>query len=399
MKKVVVVAAARTAIGSLGGTLKDVMPEVLLSDVIKGVIGMAGIEGSLINEVIAGHVKQTSDCPNIARLSALMAGLPENIPGYTVQRQCGSGIQAIVCGMQQILCGFSETVLACGVESMSTAPFYIRGARFGIGNGNALLVDPLTEGGVRSQPFERYGNYSMIQTADRVASEYQVSREEQDQFACDSQRKAIAAIEAGRFEDEIIPIKVPQKKRGDILFDTDEYPKRNVDLEKLAALKPIYEEGTVTAGNASGRNDGAAAMIIMAEERAIALGLRPIAEIVGAAAAGVDPRVMGIGPIPAVQALMEKPALKGLTIDDFGLIELNEAFAAQALACIRELGLDPDRVNVNGGGIALGHPLGCTGIRISATLLHEMAKRDVRYGLATLCIGGGQGIAIAYQKY
>jgi acetyl-CoA C-acetyltransferase len=395
MKKAVIISAVRTPIGTIGGTLKDVPPEVLVKTAIEGAVNKIGLDKSLIDEVIIGQTKQTTDAPNIARVAALMAGIPEGVPAYTVHRQCASGLQAMVNGLQQIQCGYSDIILAGGVESMSTAPFYIRNARFGVGNGNTVFVDPNVESQPKSQPKDIYGTFNMIQTADTVAKEFNVSREEQDEFALASQQKAIAAIDNNRFADEIVPVIIPQRKGDAVVFDTDEYPKRSTTLEKLAKLKPIFPGGTVTAGNASGRNDGAAALVIMSQEKAVELGLEPLVKILGTAAVGVDPRIMGIGPVPATRKLLQKLAM---SIEDFGLVEINEAFAAQSVACAKELNLDMDNLNVNGGAIALGHPLGCSGARISATLIHEMKKRQEKYGLATICVAGGLGMAIAFEN-
>jgi acetyl-CoA C-acetyltransferase len=398
MREVVVVSAVRTPIGSIGGTLKNILPENLLKIAYEGAVEKAGIAKDIIDEVIAGQAKQTTDAPNIARVAALMSRIPEDVPSYTVHRQCASGMQAMLNGMQQIQCGYSDTVLVGGVESMSTAPFYIRNARFGVGNGNGVFVDPNIESQPKSQPNDIYGTFNMIQTADNVARQFHVSREEQDEFALNSQRRAVAAIDAGKFKDEIVPVIIPQKKKDPIVFATDEYPKRNTDMQQLAKLKPIFAEGFVTAGNASGRNDGASALVLMAKEKASELGLKPLARIIAGAAAGVDPRIMGIGPIAATRKLLKTLAADGLGLDAFELFEINEAFAAQSVACVKELGLDPERVNVNGGAIALGHPLGCSGARISTTLIHEMHKRNVRYGMASICIAGGLGMAMAFEK-
>ncbi|MCD8068320.1 MAG: thiolase family protein [Lachnospiraceae bacterium] len=399
MKDVVVVSAVRTPLGSIGGTLKNTLAEELLAVVYQAAVERAGIEKDVIDEVIAGQAKQSTDAPNIARVAALKVGIPERIPAYTVHRQCASGMQAILSGMQQIMSGFSDVLLVGGVESMSTAPFYLRGARFGVGNGNTFLVDPNTESQPKSQPEEIYGTFNMIQTADNVAEKYHITREECDAFGLASQRKAVAAIDAGRFAEEITPVYVPRRKQEPLCFDTDEYPKRDTNEEKMAKLRPIFPGGVTTAGNASGRNDGACAMVIMSAEKAAELGVRPLVKIIGAAAAGVDPRYMGTGPIEATRKLMKKLTPEtGLTLDDFGLIEINEAFAAQSLACIKELGLDPEKVNVNGGAIALGHPLGCSGARISTTLIYEMLRRDTKYGLASICVAGGLGMAMAFEK-
>lgn len=394
MDDVVIVSAVRTPIGTIGGTLKNVLPEVILSAAFKGAIDKLGLDTSLIDEVIAGQTKQSTDAPNIARVASLMSGIPEAVPAYTVHRQCASGMQAMTNGMQQIQCGYSDIVLAGGVESMSTAPFYIRNARFGVGSGNGLFLDPNVESQPKSQPSNIYGVFNMIQTADNVAKQYDVSREAQDEFALQSQMRAGAAMDAGKFVDEIVPVILPQRKKDPIVFSVDEYPKRDTNIEKLAKLKPIFEGGTVTAGNASGRNDGACALLLMSATKAKELGLKPLAKIIGAAAAGVDPRIMGIGPIAAVEKLL--PKLK-MTINDFGLYEINEAFAAQSVACARALKMDPEKLNVNGGAIALGHPLGCSGARISTTLIYEMRKRNEQFGLASICIAGGLGMAMAFE--
>lgn len=395
MRDVVIVSAVRTALGSIGGTLKNVQPETLSSIVMEGAIEKAGIEKTIIDEVIFGQAKQTTDAPNIARVAALMARIPEEIPAYSVHRQCASGMQSILNGMQQIQTGYSDVVLVGGVESMSTAPFYVRNARFGVGSGTTQFIDPNTESQPKSQPSDVYGTFNMIQTADNVAEKYHVTREECDAFGLASQRKAVKAIDEGKFKDEIVPVVIPQRKKDPIVFDTDEYPKRDTDEAKMAKLKPIFEGGVTTAGNASGRNDGAAAMVIMAAEKAQELGLKPIAKILGASAAGVDPRYMGIAPVPATQKLLKK---LNMQIDDFPLVEINEAFAAQSVACAKELGIKEERLNVNGGAIALGHPLGCSGCRISTTLLHEMMKRGEKYGLAAICVAGGLGMAMAFER-
>lgn len=398
MRDVVVVSAVRTPIGSIGGTLKNIQPEDILKVALQGAIDKAGIDKEIIDEVVAGQAKQSTDAPNIARVTSLMIRIPESTPAYTVHRQCASGMQAILNAMQQIQCDYSDVVLVGGVESMSTAPFYVRNARFGVGNGNTVFVDPNIESQPRSQPSDIYGTFNMIQTADNVAEKFHVTREACDEFALSSQQKAIAAIDSGRFKDEIVSVVIPQRKGDPIVFDTDEFPKRNTDMEKLGKLKPIFEGGVTTAGNASGRNDGAAALVLMSAEKARQFGVKPLAKIISGTAAGVDPRIMGTGPIAATRKLMGKLKPIGHKLSDFGLVEINEAFAAQSVACVNELNLDIERVNVNGGAIALGHPLGCSGARISVTLLHEMQKRDVRYGLSTICIAGGLGMAMAFEK-
>lgn len=394
MQDIAILSAVRTPIGSLGGSLKNVQPEKLLETAYTGAIAKAGIAVADIDEVIAGQTKQTTDAPNVARVAALLAKIPEEIPSYTVHRQCASGLQAIWNGMQEIWCGDAELVLAGGVESMSTAPFYIRGARFGVGSGNGVFVDPNVESQPRSQPSEIYGTFNMIQTADNVAVKYNVSRKEQDDFALASQQRAVAAIDSGRFKDEIVPVNVPQRKGAVLVFDTDEYPKRNTNAEKMAGLRTIFKDGTVTAGNASGRNDGAAAVVLASQEKAKALGLKPLAYIKACTAVGVDPRYMGIAPVPAVQKLLGKVNWK---IEDVDLFEINEAFAAQAVACAKELHIPHDKLNVNGGAIALGHPLGCSGARIVVTLVHEMMKRGSKRGIAAICVAGGLGMAAAIE--
>lgn len=399
MRDVVIVAAVRTPIGSIGGTLKQIMPEDLTAGVIEAVIKRAGIRKEMVDEVIIGQAKQTTDAPNIARVAALIAGIPEEIPSYSVHRQCASGMQAILNGMQQIQCGYSDVVVAGGVESMSTAPFYLRGARFGVGNGNTLLVDPNTESQPKSQPSAIYGAFNMIQTADNVAVKYGITREECDRFALNSQHKATAAIDSGRFQAEIAPVYVPRRKAEPLCFDTDEYPKRDTNMEKMSRLRPIFEGGVTTAGNASGRNDGAAALVLMSLDTALDLGITPMVKILGGAAAGVDPRYMGMGPVAAAQKLMKRLTPEaGLTLKDFGLVEINEAFAAQSLACIKQMDLDEDLVNVNGGAIALGHPLGCSGARICTTLIYEMLRRGTAHGMASICVAGGLGMALAFES-
>jgi acetyl-CoA C-acetyltransferase len=395
MEEIVIVSAVRTAVGRLGGGLKDVEPDVLGQIVIEEAIRRAGIEKGEVDEVIMGQTKQSADCANLARVAALRAGLPVEVPAYTIMRQCGSGLQAIHNAAAQIMIGEATIVVAGGVENMSKAPYYLRGARYGYGAGNAVLVDSNTESQPRSQPFEVYGNLTMGLTAENLAVKYDISREAQDEFGLQSQNRAFAAIESGRFKDEIIP--VPIKVKKDIVpFDTDEHPRKST-LEAMAKLPAVFKDGgTVTAGNASGRNDGAACTIVMSAKEASRRGLKPMVVIRGMGVAGVPPEIMGIGPAPASRKALQRA---GLTLDDMGLIELNEAFAAQALACIKDLDIADrmDVINPNGGAIALGHPLGCSGARIFTTLLFEMQKRGTKYGLATLCIAGGQGIATVVE--
>ena len=396
MEEIVIVSAVRTAVGRLGGGLKDVEPDILGKIVIEEAIKRAGIEPGEVDEVILGQTKQSADAANLARVSALRAGLPVEVPAYTVMRQCGSGMQAIHNAACQIMVGAADIVVAGGVENMSKAPYYLRGARYGYGAGNAVLVDSNTESQPRSQPYEVYGDLTMGLTAENLAEKYGITREESDAFSLQSQNRAFAAIESGRFKDEIIP--VPIKVKKDIVpFDTDEHPRKST-LEGLAALPAVFKEGgQVTAGNASGRNDGAACTVVMSASEARKRGLKPMVTIRGMGVAGVPPEIMGLGPAPASRKALQKA---GLTLDDMGLIELNEAFAAQALSCIKELGIGDrmDVINPNGGAVALGHPLGCSGARIFTTLLFEMQKRGTKYGLATLCIAGGQGIATVVES-
>lgn len=395
MKEVVIVATARTAIGKIGGTLKNIQPEKLLTTVFEGAIQRAGIDPAIIDEVVAGQAKQSTDAPNIARVAALSAHIPESIPAYTVHRQCASGMQALYSAAEEIMCGDSDVVLTGGVESMSTAPFYIRGARFGVGNGNTGFIDPNIESQPKSQPNDIYGTFNMIQTADKVAKEFGVTREECDAFAYASQVKAVRAIDEGLFKEEIVPVIIPQRKKETVVFAQDEFPKRDTDREKLAKLKPINEGGVTTAGNASGRNDGASAILIMSADKAQELGIKPLAKVIGFAAAGVDPTIMGIGPVAATQKLLKKINMQ---IDDFDLYEINEAFAAQSVACAKELRMDFSKLNVNGGAIALGHPLGCSGSRIVGTLIYELKRRQGKFGLASICIAGGLGMAMAIEN-
>lgn len=394
MQEVVIVSAVRTPIGKLGGTLKDVQPEDLAKVVIREAVKRAQIEEATIDEVIFGQTKQSADSPNLARVAALKAGIPIEVPAYTVMRQCGSGLQSVNNAAEAIMCGQANIIVAGGTESMSNAPFYLRNARFGYNSGNGVLVDSNTESQPRSQPIENYGQLTMGLTAENLAAKYGISREEQDVFALMSQEKAAQAILDKKFRSEVIPVEIPQKKGQTILFDTDEYPKKT-SLEQLAKLKSVFKaDGTVTAGNSSGRNDGASCLVVMSAKEAQRNNFKPLAIIRGHASSGVSPEIMGIGPVPATYKALK---IAGLTLSDIGLVELNEAFAAQSLAVIKELGLNSDIVNVNGGAIALGHPLGCSGARILTTLLYEMQRRNTKYGLATLCIAGGQGIATVVE--
>jgi len=412
LREVVIVDGCRTAVGKMGGALRPVSAYDMACCVIKGILDRTGIDPKEIDEVIMGQCRQTSDEPNIARVAALKVGIPDTCPSYTVMRQCASGMTAMANGAQSIMCGLADAVIAGGTESMSNAVFYVRNARWGVGTGNTEFVDALTEGQFKSQPEEMYGRYNMGVTADAIAIKYNISREEQDAFSLTSQRRAIAAIDSGRFKDEIVPIEVPQgRKKPPIMFDTDEFPNRTTNEEKMANLKPCFNakftddgrlwnntelSGSVTAGSSSGRNDGASACLLMSAEKAAELGFKPMCKIIGMGVAGADPRYMGLGPVYAVPKALKNA---GLTIDDIQLIELNEAFAAQSLGCIKLLGWEDkmDIINVNGGGIALGHPVGSSGCRIVVTLMHEMKKRGLKYGLATLCIAGGMGQAMVIE--
>ena len=411
-KEVVILDACRTAVGNMGGGLKPLSAYDMAVAVLEGSLERSGIAPEEVDEVVLGQCRQTSDEPNIARMAALKAGIPESTPAYTVMRQCASAMTAVQQGAMSIMVGQNDVVMAGGTESMSNAVFYVRNARWGVGTGTTQFVDALTEGQFRSQPQEIYGSYNMGATAQNVADELGITREEQDAFSLESQHRAVAAIDAGLFKDEIIPVTVPQgRKKPPIVFDTDEFPRRDTNEEKLAKLKPFFnikkhEEGrlfndsaltgSVTAASSSGRNDGASILLLASAEKAEELGIKPMAKIIGMGTAGCDPRLMGLGPVYAVPKAL---ADAGLTMDDIGLIELNEAFAAQSLGCIKLLGLEDrmDIINVNGGAIALGHPVGSSGCRIIVSLVHEMKRRGVKYGLATLCIAGGMGQATVVE--
>jgi acetyl-CoA C-acetyltransferase len=380
----------------MGGVFKDVSDVDLAQTVLNAVAVRSGIDKAIVDEIVLGQAKQHADAPNIARVAALKAGFPEEVPAYTVHRQCSSGLQAILDAVWQIQAGYGDVIVAGGVESMSTAPYYLRNARYGYRSGNGVLVDPNTESQPKSQPEEMYGSFNMGMTAENLAEKYGISRTEQDEFAYASHVKAIAATDAGRFTDEIVPMSVAAGKGQSTLVDVDEGPRRDTSLEKMSKLKPAFKEGgTVTAGNSSTRNDGAAAVLVVSEEKAIELGLKPLVRFVAAGIAGVNPTIMGIGPVPATRKALQR---SGLSLQDIGLIELNEAFAAQSLAVVKELDLNREILNVNGGAIALGHPLGCSGTRISVTLIHEMVRRNTRYGLATICVAGGLGVSAIFEN-
>ncbi len=390
MEEVVIVSAVRTPTGKIGGAMRDIQPEDLARDVIAESVRRANVGMESIDEVIFGQTKQSAEAANIARVAALKAGVPIETPAYTVMRQCGSGLQAVNNAAQSIMCGFANTVVAGGTESMSNAVYYLRSARYGYKAGNGVLCDSNIESQARSQPIDVYGQLTMGLTAENLAVKYSISREEQDAFALTSQQKAKLAIQNGNFTEEILPVTIPKGKGKSVIFDTDEFP-RDTTMEALAALKPVFKTGgTVTAGNATGRNDGASSLVIMSAREAQRKNLKPLAVLRSQAVVGVPPEIMGIGPAQATRKALK---LAGLSLADIGLIEMNEAFAAQCLAVIKELDMNTDILNVNGGAIALGHPLGCTGAKILTTLLYEMKRRNVKYGLVTLCIGGGQGIA------
>ncbi len=390
-KNAVLVSAARTPIGDFGGVFKNVSALQLGSTVTEAVISRAGgLKKEQVDEIIFGNCSQRSDEPNIARCIALDAGFPVQTTGFTIQRQCSSSMQAIVSACQEIILGDAEIVVAGGVESMSSAPYVLKDARWGKRLQHGEMTDALWE--MLTDPMHKI---MMGETAERLAEKYQISREEQDEVAVRSNLNAISAIDSGRFSEEIAPVTVHSRK-GETVVDTDEHPKRDVTMEKIGALKPVFrKDGTVTAGNSSGLNDGAAAVVVMSEEKAKELGLKPLARIVSYAWAGVEPDLMGYGPVPATKKALKKA---GASLEQIELIELNEAFAAQYLACEKLLGLNRDMVNVNGSGIGLGHPVGSTGARIVVTLLHEMSRRDCKKGLATLCVGGGMGMALILER-
>ena len=394
MENVYIMGAVRTAVGKYGGSLKSVPAHTMGALVIQEAIRRAGVNKEWIDEVILGEVRQSTEASNIARCAALEAGLPENVPGFTVNRRCASAMQALFSGCQEIWCGEADVIVAGGTENMSRAPHYLRHERWG--DGPLTLVDSNIEAGTTAQPASIYGSaLSMPRTAENVAERFHITREEQDRFAAESQRRAAAAIAAGYFKEEILPVEVKEKKKN-FVFDTDEFPRPSTTMEVLAALRPIVKpDGTVTAGNSCGLNDGASALVLMSERKMKESGLRPLARIVGITRAALDPAIMGYGPVYATRKIMERT---GMTVEQMDLVELNEAFASQAVACMRDLGLDPEKVNINGGAIALGHPLGSTGTRLIVTLLHNLMRTGGRYGLATLCIGGGQSMATMIEK-
>jgi 3-oxoadipyl-CoA thiolase len=398
MKAAYVIDAVRTPIGKYGGGLSSIRPDDLLAHVIRELVSRnASVDPAAIEDVIAGDANQAGeDNRNVARMAALLAGLPVTVAGTTVNRLCASGLQAVMDASRAIACGEGEIYIAAGVESMTRAPFVMGKASHAYSRQNEVFDSTIGWRFVNKKLAEQYHPYSMGETAENVAKQWKVSREAQDVFGLASQEKYFAALAAGRWVDELAPVMVLGGKEEKIYFSGDEQP-RHTSLEKLAALRPAFlKDGSVTAGNAAGINDGAAAMLLASEDAVKRFGLKPRARVVSMAVAGVDPAIMGVGPIPATRKALGRA---GLDVSGLGLVELNEAFAVQALVCMQELGLDPGLVNVNGGSIAIGHPLGCSGVRISTTLLHEMGRRaGVRYGLATMCVGVGQGAAVIYEK-
>lgn len=392
MREVVIVSACRTPVGTFNGTLKDTPVVDIGKVVMEEAVKRAGIDPAIIDEVVFGCVIQAAQGQNVARQSMIKAGIPQETTAFTINKVCGSGLRSVSLATQIIKAGDADVVLAGGMENMSHAPFALEKARYGYRMNNGTLVDCMIKDGL----WEAFNNYHMGITAENVNEQWGITREEQDEFGLRSQERAAAAISSGRFKDEIVPV-VLKGKKGDIVFDTDEHP-RATTSEKMAGLKPAFKkDGSVTAANASGINDGAAALIIMSKNKADELGLKPMARIVSYASGGVDPKIMGVGPVPASKKALERA---GLTVDDLDLIEANEAFAAQSIAVAREMGWADkmDKVNVNGGAIALGHPVGASGARILVTLLYEMQKRESKYGLATLCIGGGMGTALVVER-
>jgi len=392
MREVVIVNAVRTPIGSFGGAIGKIPAVELGALVIAEVLKRAGVKPEQVDEVIMGNVLQAGLGQNPARQAAIKAGIPQEVPAWTVNKVCGSGLKSVESAAQAILAGDAEIIVAGGMESMSLSPYVLQKARTGYRLGNDTITDTILQDGL----IDAFDGLHMGITAETIADQFGISREEQDHYAVLSQNRAEEAVKDGRFEDEIVPVLIPQRKGEAIVFKTDEYPRFGATLESMAKLRPAFkQDGTVTAGNASGINDGAAAVVVMSKEKALQLGLNPLATIVSFASAGVDPKIMGTGPIPASRKALSKA---GLTIKDIDLVEANEAFASQTIAVARELQLNPDITNVNGGAIALGHPIGASGTRILVTLLYEMKRREVKRGLATLCIGGGQGTAMVVER-
>jgi len=397
MKRAAIVSPLRTAVGTFGGALRSVPVESLAAAVIEAVLARTGLDPACIEDVVMAQSYASGETPCVGRWAALQARLPLEVPGMQLDRRCGGGLQAVATAAMMVQSGAADVVLAGGVESMSNVEYYTTDMRWGTRAGSARLHDRLERGRERSQPVDRFGPISgMIETAENLAREHQIAREDADAYAARSHQRAAAAWEAGKFADEVIAIDVPQRKGHAIEFAHDEGIRPDTTPATLAKLKPIMKDGTVTAGNASQQNDAAAACLVIAEDKLASLGLEPMGFLVGWAAAGCHPATMGIGPVPAVRRLFDKT---GLSFDDVGLVELNEAFACQVLAVLKGWGwTDEERLNVNGSGISLGHPISATGVRILATLLHEMRQRNVRYGLETMCVGGGQGIAAVFER-
>ncbi|MDK2918628.1 MAG: hypothetical protein PWQ37_1361 [Candidatus Petromonas sp.] len=392
MREAVIVSAVRTPIGSFGGSFKSLSAVDLGAIAAKEAIKRAGIKAEIIDEVLIGNVLQAGLGQNVARQVLIKAGIPETVPAITINKVCGSGLRTVSMAAQFIKAGDADVVLVGGTESMSNAPYLLHGGRWGHRMGHGKVVDTMINDGL----WDAFNDYHMGITAENVAEKWNISREEQDKFAAASQQKAEKAIKEGRFKDEIVSVEVPQRKGDPIVVDTDEYPRFGTTFEKLSKLKPAFKkDGTVTAGNASGINDGAAMLVVMSKDKAEELGLKPLVTIKSYASAALDPQIMGYGPVPSSKKALDKA---GLTVKDIDLVEANEAFAAQSLAVAKDLELDMDKVNVNGGAIALGHPIGASGARILVTLIHEMLKRDSKRGLATLCIGGGQGTAVVVER-
>ena len=390
--EVVILSACRTPIGAFGGALKDVGAVDLAAVVIREAIARAAVKPADVGDVVMGCVLQAGAGMNVARQAALKAGLPVEVPGETVNRVCGSGLQSVVHAVEAIRVGYVDTMVAGGTESMSNAPYLLPGARWGYRMGNAEMIDSMLHEGLTCA----IAACHMGITAEEVASRYNVSRADQDAFAAESQQRAVRATSEGRFRDEIVPVSVPQRKGDPVVIDIDEYPRAGTTAEKLAALKPAFKkDGSVTAGNSSGINDGAAAVVVTTGAKALKMGRKPLARILSYVSTGVDPKIMGMGPVPAVRKVIERA---GLEMGDIDLFELNEAFAAQSIAVVRELGVDASKVNVNGGAIALGHPIGASGARVLTTLIYALRARKLRYGVASLCIGGGMGIAMAIEN-
>ncbi len=389
---VVIVAAARTAVGNFGGTISSLPAHTLGAIVISEVVNRAGIKPEQVDEVIFGQVLTAGTGQNPARQASIHAGLPHTVPSMTINKVCGSGLKTVHLAAQAIKCGDADIVIAGGQENMSLSPHVLPKSRNGQKMGDWKMQDTMIVDGL----WDAFNNYHMGTTAENIAKQYDISREDQDEFAAKSQQKTEAAQNAGKFEEEIVPVEIPQRKGDPIVFDKDEFPRSGVTAEGLAKMRPAFDkEGTVTAANASGINDGAAAVLVMSESKAKELGLEPLATIKAYSSAGVDPTIMGTGPIPASKLCLEKA---GWSIDDLDLVEANEAFAAQAISVNKDLGWDTDKINVNGGAIAIGHPIGASGCRCLVTLLHEMKRSDAKKGLATLCIGGGQGVALAIER-